>query len=241
MRFWLITLTLLVINVGISAQSADDSSEPVNLKITSENRASIDYTVDTDPEYVTIQVRAIDNDVIDPVLWVLNSENNLIAYNDNTAEDSSAKVENLLLHPDTYTIWIDSFNGVSEGDVELIIEPVNPFNEAISTSENTIELVVTLPEDTIYRYTLELTENDIVTISIRDISGTLDPYLQVLDDNDMMLISNDDHQSTDLTLNRLDSRISQWQVPENGIYTIEIRDFLGNHGQFELTITSVPN
>src|SRR5690606_21953965 len=109
--------------------------------------------------------------------------------------------------------------------------------EVSSVTDGTITIDVRLPEDAIYHYALELSENDIITISVRDTSGTLDPYLSILENNSLV-ISNDDHQSPDLTLNRLDSRISEWHVLSDNTYIIEVRDFLGNAGEFELVIVT---
>ncbi len=238
MRRGLSLLVILLVCLNTLAQS-DEADDTYTVTISADERASIEYIIENEAEYITIQAQSVaeETDSIDPVIWVVNSQNHLLAYNDNFGEDNSAKIDTLLLVPDTYTIWIDSFNGVSDGDVEVIISLSDPFNEIRSTAENSTIINVSLPQDAIYRYALELSENDTATISVRDISGTLDPYISVLDENDSELVSNDDHQSMDLTLNRLDSLISDWLVSVDGIYTIEVRDFLGNSGEFELVIT----
>ena len=240
MSRWIFLLGILVMSFRVLAQADNSIGETFVLSITADNRASIDYLVENKAEYVTIQAHSIENEaeLFDPVMWIVDSQNLLIAYNDNFNVDNFARIENLLLPPDRYTIWIDSFNGVSEGEVEVQIEPVDPFNEISSVNDDgTITIDVRLPEDAIYRYALELSENDIVTISVRDTSGTLDPYLSILENNSPLL-SNDDHQSSDLTLNRLDSRISEWHVLSDNTYIIEVRDFLGNAGEFELVIVT---
>lgn len=243
MSRWVFLLGILVTCLRVLAQTDNSISETFVLSITADHRAKIDYIVDTEAKYVTIQAHSIEDEseLFDAVMWIVDSQNHLIAYNDNSSDDHTARIENLFLPPDRYTIWIDSFNGVSEGEVEVQIEPANPFNEVRSATEDgTITIDVSLPEDTIYRYALELSENDIITISVRDTSGTLDPYLSILENNSLV-ISNDDHQSPDLTLNRLDSRISDWHVHSDNIYTIEVRDFMGNAGEFELVIVTIPS
>ncbi len=240
MARWIFLLGILVMSFRVLAQADNPIGETFVLSITADNRASIDYVVENKAEYVTIQAHSIEDEaeLLDPVMWVVDSQNHLIAYNDNFSDDNSTGVENLFLPPDRYTIWIDSFNGVSEGEVEVQIEPANPFNEVSSVNDDgVITIDVRLPEDAIYRYMLELSENDIVTISVRDTSGTLDPYLSILENNSPLL-SNDDHQSSDSTLNRLDSRISEWHVLSDNTYIIEVRDFLGNAGEFELVIVT---
>ena len=232
---WIVLAITLLLSLSVMAQ------EDNILTINSENRASVEYIVEDGAEYVTIEVIANNPENFDPVLWVVDSNNRLRAYNDNQTDSSNARIENLLLTPDSYAIWVDSFNGVSEGDVSLSILTVDPFSEIIETDDTTQSITVTLPEDMIYRYALDLNENDTVTISVRDISGTLDPYTQILDNNEAEVIANDDHQTANLSLDVLDSLISDWTVSIDGLYIIEVRDFLGNSGQFELTITITPN
>lgn len=240
MRSWIIAIALSLIPLSIFAQADDGLGESFLLAVTDENRGSIDYVVEREAEYITIQAHSIEDEseLFDPVMWIVDGQNHLIAYNDNFNDDNFARIENLFLPPDRYTIWIDSFNGVREGEVEVQVEPADPFNEVSSATDDTITIDVKLPADAIYRYALELSENDMITISVRDTSGTLDPHLSILEDNSL-LISNDDHQSPDLTLNRLDSRISEWQVPSDNTYIIEVRDFLGNAGEFELIIVTI--
>ncbi|GAB5493182.1 MAG: hypothetical protein Phog2KO_33970 [Phototrophicaceae bacterium] len=230
---WIALALILLVPMTVIAQN--DSATTVT--IDSENRGTIEYIVEDAPEYITIEAIANDTENFDSVIWVVDSDNHLRAYNNNQADNSNALIENLLLTPDTYTIWVDSFNGVSEGDVVLSIITVDPFNEIIETGDTTQSIIVTLPEDMVYRYMLDLSTNNLVSIHVRDMSGTLDPYLQILDDSEVQVVANDDHQSSNLSLDVLDSLISDWDVSDDGLYTIEVRDFLGNSGQFELSIT----
>lgn len=231
-------LFILLLPIIILAQDEDSRilipGETQRLSITSDMRASSTFTVVDAPLYVHLQAQS-DSEDFDPVLWVVDSGNYLLAYNDNTDEQGNAEIDDLYMLPGSYTIFVDSFNGVSEGEISLSLDIVDPFNTDISESGTFIR--ANLPEDTIFRYSFPANIDDVLTITVRDISGTLDPYLAIYDESGNLLLANDDHQSADLILNIFDSKISEWEVPVDGTYIIEIHDFSGNSGQFELIIT----
>lgn len=240
-RFLLILILLFPIAVLAQDEEADIliPEEPQTVSITADSRKSITFTVDEFALYVRLSVESLSEE-FDPVVWIVDSSHRLIAYNDSVDEETHAQIDNLYLLPDSYTIFVDSFNGVSEGDVIVSLEIVDPFNTEFSSSEIDIVINIFLPEDTVFAYDFPAKADDIITVTVRDVSGSLDPYLAIYDESDNLLIANDDHQSTDLSLNLFDSRITEWDVPADGHYRIEVHDFSGNSGQFELTITIQP-
>lgn len=240
-RFLLILILLFPIAVLAQDEEADIliPEEPQTVSITGDSRESITFTVDELALYVRLSVESLSEE-IDPVVWIVDSRKRLLAYNDNVDEGTHAKIDNLYLLPDSYTIFIDSFNGVSEGDVIVSLEIVDPFDMALRSSETSILINAFLPEDTVFSYDFPAKANDIITVTVRDVSGSLDPYLTIYDESGNLLIVNDDHQSTDLSLNIFDSRITEWDVPADGNYRIEVHDFSGNSGQFALTVTTQP-
>lgn len=231
-------LLLLLIPFTIFAQSDDSPiimpGESLSLTVTTDNRANATFAVD-ESQYITIQVDSA-SDEFDPVVWIVDSENRLRAYNNNSADSNASRIENLFLSPDSYTIFVDSFNGVSEGNVELRLDSTTPFEDDLTNLDNITMLTVNLPEDLVYRYALEISEDETLTITARDLSRTLDPYLVLRDSQNTILASNDDHQSDDFNLNSFDARLSAVQMPSDGIIFIEVHDFIGNAGQFELII-----
>jgi hypothetical protein len=187
---------------------------------------------------ITLAAQAISENT-DAVLWIVDSDNHLLAYNDNFGDDPNPRIENLHLSAGLYTVYVDSFNGVSEGSVELLITSENRFHEQLNSNENTLTISVTLPRNSVYHYTFELSAENIITITAKDTSSTLDPYLRLLDSAGNELASNDDHLNFDILLDVFDAQIANWPVPEDGLYTLELHDFLGREGTFEIIIEPI--
>ncbi|MGJ3238108.1 MAG: hypothetical protein ACFE0Q_05325 [Anaerolineae bacterium] len=212
------------------------NDEPLTLTVSENQRASASYTVPAgDAHAITLTVTA--DESFDPVVMVINSENRLLAYNNNSAQSNRASIHNLWLEAGTYTVIVDSFNGVNEGEVTVTLSRTNPFDEMVSTDDNRIIISVNLPENTRYRYMLPVEADVTYTFTLRDRGNTLDPYLRLLDAENNKLASNDDHGTVDTRLNTLDARIPDWQASTEGMITLEVRDFLGRSGDFELIIT----
>lgn len=236
----LMLIMLFVLVLVLQAQEIDHLvlDEALRIQLAPDAPVQLLYVADN-PQTVNISARAVSDadDAPDAVLWILDSADQLLAYNDNYGDDSNARIEDLYLpHAGSYTIYVDSFNGVSEGQVEVFIEAHNRFNEEIESGDNSMLIRATLPEDSIYLHEIEFSAEETITIRVRDTSGTLDPYLRVLNSAGEVLVLNDDHHSADTTLDIFDARIADWTVPDDGLYQIEVRDFLGRAGDFELII-----
>jgi hypothetical protein len=151
--------------------------------------------------------------------------------------DVSAEIANVVL-PTTglYSIYVDSFNGVQAGAVEVTIRESDRFNMVVETGDAGEVISFTLPEDTVFTYPFTVEGGDNYTITAYDGTGQLDPYLRIVDSRGNVITTNDDHNSPDLTLNIFDARITAWQVPSDDTYTLEVMDFLGQSGQMTLEI-----
>lgn len=239
MRLHIVLLLFLGIASLATAQDTAEivieADETITVSVSADAPAQVIYQPETVPQYIMITAESA-NEAFDPVVWVIDAEDRLRAYNNNV-EGTQAQINNLLLSEDGYTIYVDSFNGVSTADVELTITVVDPFEETITEENLTTEISFTLLEDTIYAYTFQATTEQTITITAQDVSGLLDPFLQITDASGEVITHNDDHASADLTLDTLDARISDWRVPAGGLYTIEIIDFLGRSGEILLTMT----
>ncbi|NWF70654.1 MAG: pre-peptidase C-terminal domain-containing protein [Chloroflexi bacterium] len=90
-------------------------------------------------------------------------------------------------------------------------------------------------------YVFEGNAGDIVTISMVDTSrqGTLDPLVILIGQNGREIARNDDHTEGDLP-NALDSQITEFELPEDGVYLIIATRFQGANGSstgdYELTL-----
>ncbi len=181
--------------------------------------------------------------VRDVVLWVVAPGGKQIAYADDTQTPpegllpTDAVIEKLIFsQAGEYLIYVDTYGGIFATEVMLTLEPADLFNAALTIEGDLTTIRAALPRSVPYRYTLNLTVGAVLTATVRDRSGTLDPLLYLLDDEENIIAMNDDHNTADLTLDVLDSRLSAVEVPADGTYTLMVTDFLGRAGQFELLI-----
>jgi hypothetical protein len=243
-RVCLILLLLFIFPL----QAQENDARPLTLNdeavVTVAADAPVTLTLDNDTAgaVITITARAVDSTQVDPVLWLVDREARLLAYNHNTLTDEglidvAAAIPNLVLPTaGLYTIYVDSFNGVSTGEVEVTIRETDRFNVVVEETGSLHVMRLTLPEDSIFVYPITVQEGDSITITVRDGNRQLDPYIRIADSNGNPIVSNDDHASDDLSLNIFDARIADWQVPTDDTYMLEVSDFLGRAGNVLLEI-----
>jgi hypothetical protein len=232
---------LVVLCAHIIGTYALFAQETVTLS--GEGAAEIPYEVD-EPTVVTIIVRNLESEnPIDTTLQVLDPAGKPLAFNDDhhtTREDLSptdSVLENLpLTAVGTYTLRLNSFNGVSKGEVELRIEAGDIYEARIEENGDTTIISAKLPAYGRYAYTFSSEAGDTLTMTARDTSGTLDPVLRLRDSAGEVVAFNDDHTTFDLSLDTLDAQIVEFIVAETGDYTLEVTDFAGRAGTFELTL-----
>lgn len=224
----LVTLLLLLIQVDSSTFIEPDS--PLTIRLNGETILAYESA---GGEVITVTARAIDE--IDTVLEILTPDMARLAYNDdhdttseNLALTDSALEQITLEEAGIYTIRVNSFNGVSEGEVEVTLSQV------ARTAGDTV--MITLTPSSRYFHTFSAQAGDIVTITARDSRSLLDPVLILRRDSGEEISRNDDHQSDDLSLNIFDSRIQTLTIDVDGEYTIELREFMGRAGSIELSI-----
>ena len=179
----------------------------------------------------------------DTTLEVLYPNGKRLAYADDTVLAdgtirSDASLQNLELSvAGIYRIRVDSFNGVSEGLVEVIItQQSEAYNELATDKLRVVR--GDLPKQQSLSYTVDVPAGTSLSIIARDSSGTLDPVLRVYDANGALIAFNDDHQSDDLSLDILDARLTNLTLTDDGPLTIVVSDYLGRSGSVELMISS---
>jgi hypothetical protein len=170
------------------------------------------------------------------VLEILTPGLQRLAYNDDAMLDGlnpldAALVRLPLPEAGQYTIRVNSFNGASIGEVEVLLMVVEPL--ATETADDTIR--VTLHENSVYTYPLEVTAGEAYTITALDPKGVLDAVLSMRDTQGNQIAHNDDHRSGELTLNIFDAKLT-FTAPSDGKVTLELREFLGRGGTFEIRI-----
>jgi hypothetical protein len=229
----LLLLVLLCISISASAQAERlMAGETLQLSISAAAPTMRLYEAKAG-ETIQLSARAIEagENTPDLVLWII-FDGQLLAYNDNHGELPNPSLKLNLSEAGLYSIYVDSFNGVGEGTVELLLELVDPFQLEITEEEETIRLLVHLPASRIFRYSFEAEGS--LMIRATDTSGNLDPYIRLLNNSEEILGENDDHASHDFSLGLFDSRLLI-TVPK-ARYFLEAYDYLGNAGQLEILI-----
>jgi hypothetical protein len=183
---------------------------------------------------IHISAKAVDagENTPDLVLWLV-LDGRVVAYNDNYGESSNPSI--ILSSPEdaVYSVYIDSFNGVSTGTAEVLVTLLDPFNLQINEEINDFtRLSLYLPESQVFRH--QFVASGSVRVSAKDLSGNLDLYIRLLSEGQVVAI-NDDHKSEDTTLGRYDSFLDLFLGA--GFYVVEVRDFLGNAGQIEILLS----
>jgi hypothetical protein len=150
-----------------------------------------------------------------------------MAYHD---VDAAPALENLLLDmPGDYVIRVQAFNGAQTGAVDVLLT-TRPRLLPCEPGE------YTLAAQTVTTCQLELEAGDRLTLTVRDTSGTLDPVLRLYDADRHLVALNDDHATFSTTLNVFDAALFDYQVTVTGRYDVQISDFSGAAGAFELSL-----
>jgi hypothetical protein len=189
-------------------------------------------------QVVQISTQTSGENAPDTVLTLLDPQGHVLAHQDDQwLEGVFIKDAHLLrvvlLQDGAYIVRVDSFNGVSAGEVQVTIREVSD-STLVSQEDGVIVMQVNLAKGAIFRHVIQATTDQPVRIHVRDLSTTLDTLVRVLDANGVMIASADDAYGQD-NLDMLDTALTL-VIPQDGAYTLEIRDFLGREGVFELTI-----
>jgi hypothetical protein len=179
---------------------------------------------------------------LDPYLRVVNSANIVIAENDDTpilldtsGDSQDAEIPAMLIPQDgTYYIIASRYGveaGVSSGSFMLTLEETDESGLGNSpVAPNAIRLGARV-EDTltdeqfIHYYRFEAEQNDLISISMDQVSGSIDAYLILANSALQQLFANDDSNETQNSL------ISQYLIPETGTYYIVATRFEREEGR----------
>ncbi len=235
-------LLLFLSSTGLLAQDAP-AEQTYTLELDGSQPARVVVAAQAG-ETVSIAVRSVLPDEIDPTLAVLSPDNDLLLFNDDHGSSRSDLAQYDALIPrltfpvsGDYTLVVNSFNGAQAGTVALSISPAAPLAVPVeSDAADIVRLNITLPPGAVYEYSFSAAQGERLTITARDTSGTLDPRLTLLAPDSSTLAQNDDHNSFATALNTLDARIDALTLPADGSYTVRVTDFLGRAGSVELLL-----
>lgn len=211
--------------------------------IAAQIRANDTYTYELQGnagDVYSIVVRGQGN--LDPRLIISDPDGFVIAENDDhRSSDRSlnpldSKIDSIILQETgTYTLEVTDYSG-NAGSFELAITllmtgaPLGPGVDDVSLGQTT--------QNEVYTMTVDLNAGDFVTVTIRTVSGDLDPVVSLLGPSGSLVAENDDHTDFDSTLGRYDSRIQRMLISETGTYTIEVTGYSGS-GTFTVTLNTL--
>jgi len=242
---WLGILLLFGVMISFAQELAIDTDIPITVTL-GDSPVWLKYEGVAGETLHITTLTAITDTAPDTTLEILNPNGHRLAYADDVVLSdgtikSDAILEGVELPIDgLYSIRVDSFNGVSAGEVEVILtQPTEEYSEI--TSDNLTIIAGEILKLGSLDYTLEVEADTTLSILARDTSGTLDPVLYIYDADDTLIDFNDDHQSVDLTLDVLDAGVIDLAIAENMILTVRVSDYLGRSGSVELIVTSKPS
>ena len=228
----LLLLLLLCLTINVSAQGERLRLDQMQEVAITAEAAGVRPYQGLRGETIRVTAEAVDAGANTPdlVLWiVLNGR--LLAYNDNQGESPNPSFSLYLPEDGRYLIYVDSFNGVSTGSAQVLVQRIDPFNKQVFR-EGTDRIVIDLPPSQVFRHEFGASSN--FTITVRALSENVDPYIRFTTKRGEVIAVNDDHNTDDDTLGLLDSQLSA--SVRAAVYVLEVRDFLGNGGQVEITI-----
>ncbi len=197
-------------------------------------------------EIVTITTEA--DAALDTILDLRDPNGARVAYSDDTltigeagsmAVSPFAAIAAAVLPEDgVYTLYVNSFNGVSTGEARILLTRAETSPAMIEAGDDQQKQLIHIRAGRPHRWQWAARTGDSFQITARDASQTLDPILKLEGPDGGIIAFNDDHNSADTSLNTLDARL-QYTFSADTTITLIIGDFLGREGEIEVIIERI--
>lgn len=190
-------------------------------------------------EVIRFELDVTDGD-LDPVLSIFDNSGRLALHRDDSAAGLGARHDLTMEKTGRYFVVVARFGyglGTTAGGYELRMTRKGVLSEAGSTLRYNDSVIGAISDTKaeVY-YTFQAEQGDILTISMVRSSGTLDPYLQVVDSERFEIAKNDDH-SRDTRNARIEGLI----IERGGAYIIVATRYDDSSGSFVLSIEEAEN
>lgn len=202
-------------------------------------------------QVATVIMRRVSGD-LDPYLLLVSQRGIVVAFSDDEVEDGTATrnaaLRSIVLPEDgVYTIIATRFgqeHGTTTGDYTLSLDALGTAIAPIdddSLLRYGDEVVGTINDEQPYVvYRLEARRGDVINISLARVGGNLDPQLDFFDPVGQFLINGDD----DSTTGTLNARITNFTIPQDGLYFVQATRYGGERGTtsglFTLAVNVIP-
>ena len=190
-------------------------------------------------EVIRFELEVTDGD-LDPVLSVFDNSGRLALHRDDSAAGLGVQHDLMMENSGRYFVVIARFGyrlGATAGGYELRMTRKGVLSEGGSTLRYNDSVIGTISDaNAEVFYTFQAVQGDILTITMTRSSGTLDPYLQIVDRDRFEIAKNDDH-SRDTRNARIEGLI----IERTGPYIIVATRYDDSAGSFVLSIEEAAN
>lgn len=185
-------------------------------------------------EVIRFELEVTDGD-LDPMLSIFDNSGKLALHRDDSAAGLGVEHDLTMELSGRYFVVVARFGhslGTTTGAYELRMTRKGVLSEGGSALRYNDSVIGTISDTRAeVFYTFQAEQGDILTISMVRSSGTLDPYLQVVDSDRFEIAKNDDH-SRDSRNARIDGLI----IERTGPYIIVATRYDDSSGSFVLSI-----
>lgn len=190
-------------------------------------------------EVIRFELTVTEGD-LDPVLSVFDNSGGLALHRDDSAAGFGVQHDFTMERTGRYFVVVARFGyslGATSGSYALRMTRKGVLSEGGSTLRYNDSVIGTISDTNAeVFYTFQAEQGDILTISMVRSSGTLDPYLQVVDSERFEIAKNDDH-SRDTRNARIEGLI----IERSGPYIIVATRYDDSAGSFVLSIEEAAN
>ena len=240
--FGIPALILLLLSSTVLAQprelpSSDDAIDQdgvISGRLSDDNPRDVFTVEGLRGEVIRFELEVTDGD-LDPMLSIFDNSGKLALHRDDSAAGLGVEHDFTMELSGRYFVVVARFGhslGTTSGAYELRMTRKGVLSEGGSALRYNDSVIGTISDTKAeVFYTFQAEQGDIVTISMVRSSGTLDPYLQIVDSNRFEIAKNDD-QSQDTRNARIDGLI----IERTGPYIIIATRYDDSAGSFVLSI-----
>ncbi len=236
-------LLLCLLAPVVSAQSREISTDDARIEhegiitglLDADNPRDVFFVDGLRGEVIRFELTATDGD-LDPVLAVFDDVGQLALFRDDSAGTSGVYHDLTMQLTGRYFVVVGRFGyslGATSGSYDLRMTRKGVLSERGSTLRYGDSVIGTISDTNaeVY-YTFQAEQGDILTISMLRSSGTLDPYLRVVDSDRFVIAENDDQPGAETRNARIDALIIQ----ESGTYIVMATRYDDSSGSFVLSV-----
>ncbi len=203
-------------------------------RLDDDNPRDVYYVDGLRGEVIRFELAATDGD-LDPVLSVFDDSGQLALHQDDSAGTTGVTQDLTMERTGRYFVVVGRFGyglGLTAGGYNLNMTRKGVLSERGSTLRYGDSVIGTISHTNaeVY-YTFQAEQGDILTISMVRSSGTLDPFLRVVDGERFVVAENDDQHSE--TRN---ARIDALVIERGGTYIVMATRYDDSSGSFVLSI-----